>query len=249
MPYGYPYYLGIYDALIKVNTGGGIRAHHQTSRAHAGVAPQVVDALPSVAGVLQARTLVDVGTAGPVKQQHVPRVATAAVGPGRVKTEVVAAAIVGGTLVYILTGQPPANLPVALVADALVAPHHVLAYTIRTNAARPAALVHVFAVTAVVGQLVARGTLALEGTRGVYAPASPTQGTVSRTLVDIHADLHHRGHVESSFAVAGEPSLNVDAGSVAADSVHDAALINVHAPHPVLVQSIALVAAAAERTN
>ena len=40
--------------------------------------------------------------------------------------------------------------------------------------------------------------------------------------------------------LAGEASGHVDAGPVAADAVHDGALVDVDAPHVVLVQNVAL---------
>jgi hypothetical protein len=44
----------------------------------------------------------------------------------------------------------------------------------------------------------------------------------------------------TGIAFAGEASGDVDAGAVAADAVHDGALVDVDAAHVVLVESVTL---------
>ena len=72
--------------------------------------------------------------------------------------------------------------------------------------------------------------------------ASTAKSRISLALVDVHADLHQRGSLEAGVALAREAAGDVNAGAVAADAVHDGALVDVHAPHVVLVQGVTLCA-------
>ena len=165
-------YRWINDALVQIQAGGGVRAHHQPTGTDAGVAARRVDTLAPVARVLQARALVNIRAGPSVHQQHVAGIAAAAVGPGGVKADIIALPVAGRALINVLAGEATACLAVALVADALVGAHHVLAGSIGADAAGQAALVDVLAVAPVLSQLMASWTLALEVARCVDAAAT-----------------------------------------------------------------------------
>ena len=91
--------------------------------------------------------------------------------------------------------------------------------------------------------------LAEERTGSVDALAASAEGPVLLTLVDVHAHLHHWGHLKALMTAACEASLCVDAGSVAAHSVENSALVNIHTLEAFLVQGKTLVASAGKRAN
>ena len=91
----------------------------------------------------------------------------------------------------------------------------------------------------------ADGALAVEGPWGIDAFAPATKTRRPSTLVHIHADLHHGRDLEARVTLTGEASLSVNAGAVAADTEHDVAFVYVDTGDAMLVECIALVAAAA----
>ena len=88
-----------------------------------------------------------------------------------------------------------------------------------------------------------------ERTRCVDTLASPAKTSVLLTFVDVHANLHHRRHLEAFMATAGEASFGIDTRSVATDSVENVALVNIQALEPLLVQGKPLIAPATEGTD
>ena len=242
-------YLWVYDALVKINAGGGVGAHHESPRADAGVAARRVDTLAAAARIPLRTALINVLAASAVQPQYVAGVAAAAVGARRVDAQVITASVTIGALVNIFTGETSADLSIALVTDTLVAPHHVLTDSVGTNAARPAAFVHVFAVPAITCQLVAGRALTLKGPGCVDAPSLLAQTLVSLAFVDVHANLHHGRHLEPRFTVASKAAFGIDAGPITTDPVHDAALVNVHTLDPVFIQRVALVAPTPKRSD
>ena len=243
------YYLWIYDALVKINAGGRVGAHHEAPGADAGVTAGRIDTLAAAARIPLRAALINVLAAPAVQPQHVAGVATAAVGARRVDAQVITASVAIGALINIFTGESSADLSIALVTDALVAPHHVLTDSVGTNAACPAAFVHVFAVPAITCQLVAGWALALVGPGRVDASALLAQTLVSLAFIDVHADLHHGRHLEPGLTVASKAAFGIDAGPVTTDPVHDAALVNVHTLDPVFIQRVALVAPTPKRSD
>lgn len=81
----------------------------------------------------------------------------------------------------------------------------------------------------------------MERSRCVDAVSSPAEPLVPLALVHIHADLHHGRRLEPSVALACERAGNVDARPVAAHTVHDVTLVDVHTLDAVFVQGVAAV--------
>lgn len=116
----------------------------------------------------------------------------------------------------------------AVVADALVRPHHVLAHAVGANPAAPRALVDVLTGALVRGQLVTRGTIAPVRPFGVDAVPSLAKPGNFLALVDVHADLHRRFRAKSLLAIADEVAGDVAAGPLTANVVGcDRALVDV----------------------